>query len=230
MIKQEQLALELGIAPALGAEDFLVARSNREAHAWIGNWRQWPGGVLAVFGPPGSGKTHLTRIFLSESGGTAVAADALGRGDVADLVDRSVALALDDADRGIRDGAGEAALLHLLNWTRERTTPLLLAATVPPARWPIALPDLRSRLRAVPAVGIEAPDDGLMCAVVVKLFADRGVRVDEDVPGWLVRRIDRSLAAVRDAVTTIDQAALRAGRRVSVRFLRALFADEGERS
>ncbi len=237
MDKREQLVLALPVASALGAEDFLVAASNREARAWIGDWRRWPGGVLAVFGPPGSGKTHLARIFLAASDGKAIAAEAIGRDDASSLVDDAPALALDDADLALAagDGAdaaagGEAALLHLLNWSRERATPLLLVAATPPARWPVALPDLRSRLRALPAVGIEAPDEALMCAVIVKLFADRGVRIDDDVPGWLVRRIDRSLAAVRDTVARIDAAALRAGRRVNVRFLRTLFADAGEGS
>ena len=70
-----------------------------------------------------------------------------------------------------------------------------ISARRPPARWPIALPDLASRLRAAPAAAIGPPDDALLAAVLVKHFADRQVRVAPGVIGFAVRRMERSFAA-----------------------------------
>ena len=51
---------------------------------------------------------------------------------------------------------------------RRRTS----SARTAPSGWPIGIPDLASRLRALPVVTLAAPDDAMLRAVLVKLFAD----------------------------------------------------------
>lgn len=136
------------------------------------------------------------------------------------------AFVVDDADRGI----DERALFHLYNGLFERRGHLLLTGGLPPARWSVVLPDLRSRLNAVPVVEIGPPDDALLEAVLVKLFADRQLRVSAEVIGFLSLRLERSLAAAAEAVAFLDAAALEARRNITVPFAReALRArDAGE--
>jgi chromosomal replication initiation ATPase DnaA len=98
---------------------------------------------------------------------------------------------------------------------------LLLTGQSPPAGWPLTLPDLASRLRAVPVVSLSAPDDRLLRAVYVKLFADRQLAVDEGLIGFLVNRVERSFPAAREAVARLDREALRLRRPVT----RALAAE-----
>ncbi len=213
--KAAQLVLDLGHRPALGGDDFLVAPGNAEAVRWIDAWPEWPSPLLVISGPAGSGKSHLAQVFLSKTGGRAVAARELARGDAARLFASSPALALDDAERAL-DRSGEEALLHLYNHAAGVGRHLLLTAHRPPARWDCRLADLGSRLKAAPHAAIGAPDDALIAAVLVKQFADRQLLPDDDVISFMVRRMERSFAAARAAVERIDRLSLAERRNVTV--------------
>jgi chromosomal replication initiation ATPase DnaA len=112
-------------------------------------------------------------------------------------------------------------LFHLLNLAREEEAYVLLTARTPPLAFEVELRDLRSRLRALPVVTLEEPDDLLFRALIVKYCADRQMAVDEAVVGYLASRIERSYAAARQAVSLLDTEALRQGRPVT----RALAAE-----
>jgi DnaA regulatory inactivator Hda len=210
-----QLPLDLGFRPALGRADFLIAPCNAAAIAWLDRWPEWPGVALALWGPAGSGKTHLVEVWRARSGAATIAPRALASPLVPQLLGAARAVAIDDAD-----GVDEEALLHLYNLLAERQGHLLLAAREPPARWPLHLADLRSRLLASPAVAVEAPDDALLGAVLVKLFGDRQLRIGEDVIAYLLPRIERSFASAQDIVAALDRAALAGQRAVTVKLAR----------
>lgn len=215
-----QLPLDLGHLPALGRDDFLVAPSNDAAVKWLERWPEWPHPALALHGPPGSGKTHLAQVFTTRARAVGVVAAfvepaTLDVAAVPNRVGEARAVVVDDANR-----APEQALLHLYNVVAERRGHLLIVAAEPPSRWPVSLADLRSRLLAAPAVAVNAPDDALLSAVLVKLFADRQVAVAADVIGYLVARIERSFAAARAAVAALDAAALAEKHAITAPFAR----------
>jgi chromosomal replication initiation ATPase DnaA len=112
-------------------------------------------------------------------------------------------------------------LFHLLNLARQDNADLLMTARTAPAGWSIGLPDLRSRLRAVPVITLAPPDDALLRALIVKLCLDRQLSVDETLVNYVASRIERSFAAARRAVELLDTEALRRGRPVT----RALAAE-----
>jgi DnaA regulatory inactivator Hda len=215
-----QLPLDLGHRPALGVADFLVAPPNQEAVAWLDRWPDWPAPALVLAGPAGSGKTHLAHVFAARAGAVQIAAAALVVARVPDLLGGAPAAALDDAER-----AEEEAFLHLYNVLAERGGHLVVLAREPPARWGIRLADLRSRLLAAPVARLLPPDDALLSAVLVKLFADRQLQVGEAVIAYLLARIERSFAAAQAAVAALDRAALAAQRRVTVPLVRAVLGD-----
>lgn len=199
-----QLVLDLGHRPALGRDDFLVADSNRAAVAWIDRWPHWPQSALILHGPPGCGKSHLVQVFATRSGAVVVAATSLTTYQVPQLVVGQRPIAVEDAEQTL----DEIALLHLFNLACESGTALLLTANSPPARWPLYLPDLCSRLNAQPAAVIAEPDDALIAAVLVKMFADRQIRINEDCLAYLLQRMERSFAAARRVVMAADALAL----------------------
>lgn len=211
MARPTQMPLDLGGAPAYSAADFLIADSNREALSRIEHWVDWPFFAHALAGPEGSGKTHLAHLFAAANGAVIVAAGDLSA-DRVPLLAASRTLVVDDADHG----GDETALLHLFNLVRERGGALLLTGRDAPARWPVALPDLRSRLALVPVTTIRPPDDALLAALMVKLFADRQIRIGPDLPAYILPRIERSFAAVRGIVAALDRAALAEGRAITV--------------
>lgn len=230
-----QLILDLGHRPALGREDFLVAPGNRVAVDWIDRWPDWPQPGLALYGDAGSGKTHLAHVWRSRSGAVALDPRALFTRDPPELLGDAAACVFDAAealwdrapDRQAPRDEGERLLLHVFNMMAQRGGHILFAGRAAPARWPIALPDLRSRLAALPAVALGPPDEELIGAVLVKLFADRQLAVEPAVVRYLLRRMDRSFAAARALVAAIDRESLRAGRQVTVPFVSEFMARGG---
>jgi DnaA regulatory inactivator Hda len=217
----QQLPLALGYRPALNRDDFLVAPCNTEAVAWLDRWPDWPGVGLAVYGPAGSGKTHLAQVWCGASGATMVEARALSGADLSTLSSAPVVVENLDEDYD------EEALLHLYNMLANGGRHLLVTGKTAPARLAIALPDLKSRLSTLSAVAIRAPDDALLAAVMVKQFADRQLQVSEDVVAFLMPRIERSFAAVGSLVAALDGLALAQHRKITVPLARQVLDQIG---
>lgn len=228
MTASSQLPLDLAHRPAMGADDFLVAAGNAEAVAWLDRWPDWPAPALLVHGPGGCGKTHLAQVWRARSGAPLTSPRALAGADLPALLAGAGAVAIDDAQAVAGDPAAERALFHLYNMARETGGSLLLTASSPPRRWRLGLPDLRSRLLAAPSVAVRAPDDGLLAAVLVKLFADRQVRVGSDLVDYLLPRMERSFDAARGLVARLDRAALARQRPITLRLAREVLAGEPE--
>lgn len=210
-----QLALDLPVRTARGRADFFAARSNAVALATIEGWRDWPGGRMVLVGPKGSGKTHLAQVWADCCPGAQVlpAADLPGA-DIPALA--KCPLAVEDAGALAGDAGGEEALFHLHNLMGAQGLPLLLTSDQAPAHWTLRLPDLASRMQAMPVARLEPPCDMLLSAVLVKLFADRQIAVAPTVIAWLLPRMERSLSAAADVVARLDAAALAEGRAVTV--------------
>jgi chromosomal replication initiation ATPase DnaA len=200
-----QLALALGHAESFAREDFLGGPSNAAALALIESWPDWPSRAVVLVGPEGSGKSHLAAIWAAEAGARFLAARSLAEAHLPATL-ATGALVVEDIAAGAFE---ERALFHLINLAREEQAYLLLTARNSPVGWSAGLRDLGSRLKALPVVATAAPDDALLRAVLVKLFADRQLAVDESLVGFVVNRIERSFAAARAVVALLDREAMR---------------------
>ncbi len=207
MTAPHQLALRFPYQPSYAPHDFLRAASNALATAWLARVSEWPEGRLALWGEAGCGKTHLLHIWALRSGAALLTGPEL---DARPDGPPTAGVAIDDADQ-----APEAPLLHLLNAAREARLSVLLSARTAPARWMVRLPDLASRLRAITAVAIEPPDDALMQALLLRLLADRQLIMPPALQAWMLLRLPRSPAVLREAVSRLDHASLSAGGRIS---------------
>jgi chromosomal replication initiation ATPase DnaA len=212
-----QLVLALDHAESFAREDFLAGPPNAAGLALIERWPDWPSPAMALVGPEGAGKSHLAAIWAEASGARVLSARLIGETDLPGAF-ATGALVVEDLSPEAFD---ERALFHLLNLAREQSAFLLLTSRAPPAGFTLAIRDLASRLRALPVVTLAPPDDALLRALIVKLAADRQLALDEALVTFLVNRIERSYAAVRAALTRMDEEAMRLHRPVT----RALAAD-----
>ncbi len=205
-----QLAFDLPSTAAMTRADFFVSPSNAVALQVVEGWQSWPGRKLLLIGPEGSGKTHLARVWAGLADAVILDARTLADVDLAPLAGTPVAV--EDADH--LPPAAEAALFHLHNIVTPGGA-LLLTAKAPPRDWGLALPDLISRMQAAPLARLEAPDDALLSAVLVKLFADRQVAVPPNLIPYLISRMPRSVGAARTLVTALDARSLAGARPIT---------------
>jgi chromosomal replication initiation ATPase DnaA len=215
-----QLALALDHAESFARDDFLSGPNNEAALALIDSWPDWPTRTVALIGPEGSGKTHLASIWAAAAGARVVSARSVGEFDIPAML-ATGALVIEDAGAT----TDERALFHLINLAREEAAFLLFTARTAPSVWPISTPDVISRLRAIPAALLQAPDDAMLRGVMVKLAADRQLDLHEGVVSYLSTHIERSFAAARAAVIALDKEALRQGRPPSRALAAEMFRD-----
>lgn len=214
-----QLRLDLSRAPSHARRDFVAGPSNAQAIAALDAWPAWHGGCLALIGPGGSGKSHLAQGWAQDTGALVLDprahafAEAQGR-----------PVLLEDVDNSFDD----EALFHLINMAGHAGGGLLVTARTPPAAWPTQLPDLRSRLNAMPVALIEEPDDTVLEGVLQKFFRERNIRPPSEVLTYLLRRMERSIPAARDLVEKLDEAADDEQRPISRALARRFFGDDTE--
>jgi len=218
-----QLRLELRRPSSFRREDFIVSPTNADAVRAVDAWPAWFGGCLALIGPIGSGKSHLAQAWAAKVGATVLtAADGSIATDLAPFQGRPILI--EDADRGVADDT----LFHLINMAGDEGGGLLLTALVAPQGWPADLPDLRSRLNAMPVAELQPPDDLVLEGLLQHFFRERNITPSDDLIPYLLRRIERSSASAREIVDRLDEAAVADHRQVSRALARQFFEIEGE--
>ncbi|MDE2133623.1 MAG: hypothetical protein KGJ49_03390 [Alphaproteobacteria bacterium] len=216
-----QLPLPLETRQTFAREDFILAPGNSAAIGFVDAYPAWPSPVAALYGPAGSGKSHLANVWAARAGARLLDASALDEALLAQLP-AGEAVAVEDVDRAPLGASAETALFALI----ERGQPMLLTGREAPSAWPARLPDLASRFRALLAFGLWAPDDALLEALAKKLFADRQLNVPAAVATQMIRALERSPAAIRDFVGRADAAALAQKRPVTLGLIRELLAKD----
>ena len=202
----------------------MVASSNEAAVSQVDAWPDWPSHALLLVGPEGSGKSHLAQVFRMRAGGAEVSADALRLEDVPDLLADHACVVEDLPGQG--GEASEVALFHLLNLAKETGSHLLLTARDLPGNWHVKLRDLASRLAAVPTASLGLPCDVLLRGLLVKLFADKQIKVDEAVIAYMVRNMERSGDAAIKLVEQLDRISLETKSSVTRPFVAKVLADQ----
>ncbi len=216
-----QLRLKLESAADFGRVRFIVSACNAEAADALDRWPDGRSQALALIGPAGSGKTHLATAWAARTGAVVLHKEAMDQEP--DHWPSGPAV-LEDAD----GAAHGEVFFHLLNSAERPGGALLLTGRSAPNTWPVAVPDLRSRLNALPVVVLGEPDDAVLRGVLINLFQERSIRAPDDLLAYLVRRMERSAAAARAMVRALDEASSAESRPVSRVLARQILKDESE--
>ena len=204
-----QYALDIALPVAFAPEQFVVSESNALAHQWITRWPDWPAHGLFLQGEHGAGKTHLAHIWAQKTGAVFLPQESESLPLQATIIDN------------IEQWKNEAALFHLYNHSKLSGIPLLVTSSALPEAQGFTLPDLRSRLNALPLAIIAPPDDALLAALLTKQLADRQLKIEPDVMSYMLPRCPRSFSAIARLVATLDTVSLAAGRTLTIPFVKS---------
>lgn len=220
----DQLTLDVSTRPAVRRK-LLHSPSNDVALARFGAWRagldEAPHIGLLLTGPAGAGVTFALA-YIAEDLATALTAG----GDVSDaaLPDPARPLVLDRADL-----VPPPVLLRLINRQIEARSPYVLGGRGNPESWAEAdgrtLPDLLTRLAALPIAPLEAPDEALLAACLKQELAARQLRISDDLAGFAVERLRRSFSSLQRLARALDAEALRRQRKIDRSLIQATLND-----
>jgi DnaA-homolog protein len=227
-----QLALKVGLSDLASFANF-HAGPNRELVATVREMASGRPGVMFIHGIAGTGKSHLLYAAVKEAESLArpaiyVSREAAvpGSGEWLELPADGL-VCIDDVGDSL--SAPEArALFSLYERLRGRSGSLLLSSRRSPASVEWVLPDLRSRMQSALVYRLtEFTDQELEQALRLRA-GHRGIGLSDEVVRFVLRRYERSPASLFRLLDRIDSESLARQRRVTVPFLRALEAEDGD--
>ncbi len=227
----QQLLLDLPVKPNYSEIDYVESSCNWEATQWVRRWPEWPMKMIAIYGEPGCGKTHLTHIWQKKTGARFLTPSDIPNLNPHDVLGESPAIILDDADSLFqKDGAHDAGaiedwMFHFYNLVKEKGIDLLLCSLQPPTQWAVTLPDLRSRLTTILSVAVHSPDEEALKAVLFKLCSEHGMTLSSGVGEYILRRVERSFERVRALVTILDHHTLSQHRQLTLGLVREVLSE-----
>ncbi len=212
----KQLTFELPTKPALGRDAFFVSPSNALAVKQLENWQNWPQRMMVLVGPKGSGKTHLAHVWAEKADAKIINAATVTSENAPEQAQKEHVV-IEDFEQVLGVPEREQAIFHFYNLMQSSSGSVLFTASRAPSHLDFQIRDLQSRMRALAIVALEEPDDRLLAAMLIKLFADRQINVGPELVPYLISRIDRSAFAVQSIVALLDDAALEKNRNVTRR-------------
>ncbi len=225
--KTKQYKLQFSPNTYLGEDDFLVTSCNDTAYNIIKMWPYWPHFAINIYGPKSSGKTHLAHIWAERVQKSLprpidipfIEAPHINMKNVNKLAHENKYLVIENMTAEIN----EEAFFHLYNFFNIPEHFILFTSELPLTKLPIKLPDLHSRLKAIPGIEILQPDDIMLTALIAKLFNDRQIIISQDILDYILNHTERSFDFVRRLVAEIDDISWTYGRAVTISIVKEAF-------
>ena len=211
----DQLILKFPTQRAYKKEDFYVSPSNQEAYDFINSWPRWIKRIINIFGPPGSGKTHLASILKSKTSCLSINSNELNEKTFSEFKTKEV-LIIENLDEKI----SEELLFSLWNIALQDNKYLLITSRKTINLYKFKLRDLISRINSSLAIGIKLPSDELISVILTKNFSDKQIRVEKNQIDYIIKRIDRSYEKISQFILTLDKYSLKKGSPFSLKLIK----------
>lgn len=229
MTRTQQLLLDLSLKPNYSEIDYVKSPCNWEAAEWVHRWPEWPMKMIAIYGEPGCGKTHLAHIWQGKTGARFLTPSDILNLSPHDALGEASAVILDNVEalfpkEANPDAAVEDWMFHFYNLVKEKNADLLFCSLRPPTQWAVRLPDLRSRLATILSIAINPPDEEALKAVLFKLCSERGMVLSVEVGEYILRRVERSFDHILSLVETLDKRTLSQHRQLTLGLVREVLS------
>lgn len=206
---EKQLYFNMDSDPSFDESNFVVTQSNQDAFEHITKWPEWTINNIVLFGDAGVGKSHLAHIWLKRSNGIRLDLDEINT----KIIEKYKNLLIEDIDS---NQIKHHNLFHVINLVKEIEGFLLLTSKTSPTSLITKIPDLNSRIRSFSPVKINKPDDYLLEIMILKIFSDKNIMVDEKVIKFLLKRVERSISGIILLIQKINEKSLEEKRPITV--------------
>ena len=196
----DQLILKFPSNKSFLKEDFYVSQSNQEAYDFIDSWPKWIKRIVNIFGPTGSGKTHIASILKNKTSFLEVKSDSLSDEIFLKFKTKEL-LIIENLDKKI----SESLLFSLWNSALQDNKYILITSNESINTYKFKSPDLSSRVKSCVNIGIKLPTDDLISVVLAKNFSDRQIKVEKKHIDYIIKRIDRSYEKISQFISLLDK-------------------------
>ena len=211
----DQLILKFPTNKIYLKEDFYVSPSNQDAYNFINSWPKWIKRIANIFGPPGSGKTHLTSILQSKTLVLTIKSKTLNDKIFFKFKTKEV-LIIENLDEKV----SENLLFSIWNMALQDNKYLLITSDKPINTYKFKLPDLKSRLSSSMIIGVKLPSDDLIGVILTKNFSDKQIKIEKKHVDYIIKRIDRSYEKISQFILTLDKYSLKKGSPFSLKMIK----------
>ena len=211
----DQLILKFPSHQAYKKEDFYVSPGNQEAYDFINSWPRWIKKIVNIFGPSGSGKSHLASILKNKTSYLKINSNELNE-KIFTRYKIKEALIIENLDEKI----SEKLLFALWNVAMQDNKYLMITSKKPIASYKFKLKDLTSRVKSSLIIGIKLPSDDLISVIIAKSFSDKQIKVEKKHIDYIIKRIDRSYEKITQFILTLDKYSLEKGSSFSLKLIK----------
>ena len=200
----DQLILKFPSDKNYSKEDFFVTSSNKEAYDFINSWPKWVKRIVNIFGPPGSGKTHITSILKSKTSVLETESNLLNDNIFFKFKTKEALII-----KNLNENISEKLLFSLWNTVIQDNKYLLITSIDPISTYKLKLLDLKSRIRSCMSIRIKLPSDELISVILAKNFSDKQITVEKKHIDYIIKRIDRSYEKISQFISILDRYSLK---------------------
>ena len=212
----DQLVFKFPFKTKYFEQDFYVSSNNFSAYQLIESWPNWPGKWLNIFGPMGSGKTHLSKILEKKIKKVMIIDETKINNKVIQNLNSFDCLIIDAFSNKIE----ENLLYSILNQTKQLDSFMVINSKFPLKKFEFKLPDLRSRINSFNFIGIDLPTDDLLKVIISKSFSDKQINLNPKITEYIIKNVERSYEKMFKFLSDLDKMSLSSGKSININLIK----------
>ena len=212
----DQLVFKFPFKTKYFEQDFYVSSNNFSAYQLIESWPNWPGKWLNIFGPIGSGKTHLSKILEKKIKRVLIIDETKINDKIIQNLNSFDCLIIDDFSNKIE----ENLLYSILNQTKQIDSFMVINSKSPLKKFEFKLPDLRSRINSFNFIGIDLPTDDLLKVIISKSFSDKQINLNPKITEYIIKNVERSYEKMFKFLSDLDKMSLSSGKSININLIK----------
>ena len=212
----DQLVFKFPFKTKYFEQDFYVSSNNFSAYQLIESWPNWPGKWLNIFGPMGSGKTHLSKILEKKIKRVMIIDETKINDKAIQNLNSFDCLIVDAFSNKIE----ENLLYSILNQTKQLDSFMVINSKFPLKKFEFKLPDLRSRINSFNFIGIDLPTDDLLKVIISKSFSDKQINLNPKITEYIIKNVERSYEKMFKFLSDLDKMSLSSGKSININLIK----------